>query len=652
MADLFEEYGALEYKKPKKKLKLPKLPVPPKWILWLGIAAVIIGAVVLACWLTKDAPFWMTEEERTAQTLEKCEKALTKYQSLDSRYVHWEMSSGKDCFLYDHWRCGEDIYLISTLGDALSEGHLRKGDEQYYFGAAQMWETRTFEDGYLDILWLDTYSWNEEDITLLSQKTAGAGEEITLQIEGPVDPDKRAFRDMENYTVCMRLDEAGTLTAVTLSYTIRNYEETQIYQINSVSQEEAARIIEDAYLEITSEIDSEYYPTYVRFVQVLEEFRSLKRYQVSRKTESQGGESLTNYAETTYWRCGEDFLKETWIEESQTRMAWVQKGDVRYGGNYDSERGKMVWGVLYGGENLTIPWLETYEPGFQNVLSAREQTVGSLNLILVVFQGDPFSQPDSGVEKHSVCLTVDENGVLTNVDLVYADEGGGMRTSMFQIISTDWTEIEKTIDKAYEEAAQYPESLVFCKDALYTFRNGENWCVVRETALNGVIISRSQYWTCGRDSMMQVWDVKEFNAFCYLQKEGLQFKLEYSLLSSSSDPLQWELTAFPEGYFCIPWLENIPWDYHETELVREEVAADGKRITINIPQDPMGIAKDSMEFCYELDQDGVLRSVTATYSTQNGTIVDTFQIASTDKEEIAKTIYEAYEEAVLQIKVG
>ena len=113
MADLFEEYGALEYKKPKKKLKLPKLPVPPKWILWLGIAAVIIGAVALWYRPTKDAPPMLTEKEKAALALEKCEKALTEFQGRDSCYVRLK-TGDPDALVQEYWRCDGDIYYIFT----------------------------------------------------------------------------------------------------------------------------------------------------------------------------------------------------------------------------------------------------------------------------------------------------------------------------------------------------------------------------------------------------------------------------------------------------------------------------------------------------------------------------------------------------------
>ena len=446
MADLFEEYGALEYKKPKKKLKLPKLPVPPKWILWLVIAAVAIGAVALVCWLTRDAPFWMTEEERTAQTLEKCEKALTEFQTLDSRYVHWEIptygTSGKAYFSHDHWRCGEDIYLISTLGDALSEGHLRKGDEQYYFGAAQMWETRTFEDGYLDILWLDTYSWNEEDITLLSQKTAGAGEEITLQIEGPVDPDKRAFRDMENYTVCMRLDEAGTLTAVTLSYTIRNYEETQTYQINAISREEVSQTIEMAYADVVDQIAQKQNPMLEKCRRALEELRSLDGYCVERKQNS-GGQIL--YGNSKIWRYGSDLL----VLGTDTTDGYLCKNGDQFYLSPQREEGQRVWtAAKLADDLLVIPWLETYNWDSKDVISASEDN----HFICIVFEGDPFYGADGDIERYSVVFTLDDSGALTAVDMAYPEADGGVHSSTFKIVSTDAQEIAQTIDEAYEEA--------------------------------------------------------------------------------------------------------------------------------------------------------------------------------------------------------
>ena len=145
MADLFEEYGALEYKKPKKKLKLPKLPVPPKWIMWLGIAAVIIGAVALWYRPTKDTPPVLTEKEKAALALEKCEKALTEFQGRDSCYVRLK-TGDPDALVQEYWRCDGDIYYIFTSNNALFQGYLQKGDEQYFFGNNQIWERSSFSE--------------------------------------------------------------------------------------------------------------------------------------------------------------------------------------------------------------------------------------------------------------------------------------------------------------------------------------------------------------------------------------------------------------------------------------------------------------------------------------------------------------------------
>lgn len=446
MADLFEEYGALEYQPPKKKCKLPKFLNPRKPILWLGIAAIAIGAVALVCWLAKDTPPVLTEEERIAQTLEKCEKALTEFQNQDSCCVRL-VADNSVGLLQDYWRCDGDLYYTFMSNDALFQGYLQKGDEQYFFGTNQIWERSSFSEQELRLRWLDSYRWNGEDITLISQKTVGAGEKITLQIAGAVDPGVR-YQDMESYTVVMDLDKAGMLTAVKLSYTVKKTEETRTYQINSISREEVSQTIEMAYADVVDQIAQKHNPMLEKCRQALEELRSLKRYQVYRKSESQGGDSLTNYAETTYWRCGEDFLKETWIEESQTRRLSVQKGAARYGGSYDSESGEMVWGVLVGGTDLMIPWLETYNWDSRDVISVSEME----NLVMITFKGDPYYGVDGSAERYNVCFVFEESGLLTSIQLAYVKEDGGIHSSVFDIISTDTQEIAQTIDEAYEEA--------------------------------------------------------------------------------------------------------------------------------------------------------------------------------------------------------
>ena len=441
MADLFEEFGALEFE-PKKGPKLPKFPKPRKPILWLCVAAVVcIAAGIIWGIMAYE------NQEPEVPPLEKCRLALEDYRNQEYSYVHLEKSTYSTYRLtIDLWRCGEDVYYISTVNDAMSEGCLQSGGEQYYYHESYGWQAMEFSVNNLSVPFLDTYTWEEATVTLVSQQAVGAGEKITLQIDTLLYPDRGSMGvNVENYTVCLRLDETGALTAMTLIYVQNREEIMQTYQIGSTSREETAQIIGDAYQTVTDEIKSEYYPAYSRFVEVLEEFRSHGVYCVER---SQQSDEHILYGNSTIWRCGEDIL----VLGTNSRDGYLIKNGSQLYLNIGSEPEQRVWTEIELPEDLlTIPWLETYKLDFDNVLSAMEYATDSADLILVVFRGDPYPEADSGVEQHSVCLTV-ENGVLTNVDLAYTGEDGGMHTSTFQILSTTREEIEKTIDEAYQEA--------------------------------------------------------------------------------------------------------------------------------------------------------------------------------------------------------
>lgn len=662
MPDLFDEYGALEYRP---KRRPPKLLDPRKAPFWV-LMAVVVAALCLGLCIRLTV-----SKKGENGAIARCRAALEAFQDLDSCYVLQESgtegeSTRNDRSPVEYWRSGVDWLRRGQTNGGTASGFLRKDGstfQGFYDDETGNFLWTPAEVGRQRLLpWVSCYEWDGSSVTFLNREEVLDGETVTLRFDGtPYDSD----HSIDGYTVCFTLDENGGLTSAELNYTkqsvLGSAPTTLVFHIRSDSPEAYAQAVDEAWQQAWQRNAGDWY--LARCEEALQNFQNLDGFHVciNSQMDIRFDDTLLSSEDsaTEILRCGSDCM-----------YVLSTKNDNKTGLLYRDGQWYSMSSGLWGKGNMsnTDPWAMSWLAGFtwnNNIRFVSSDSLGDATAITVEYPdliSSSLSSLDTAV---TAVFTLDADGNLLRAQRIcslykYASDENNFYeytiAESWEVLSTDADEIYQTITETAADAAQQiaadAPTLDRVQRALDEFHSLTDFHVVRQTTItftgdDTVFNTKDAYWRSGADGL-EINYQDDIPIGIHLYKGDYVFDYDSDDHSWSGGKVQYFGGNDPgmECHLQIPILSSEGLDHRITVLRSVEATEDGTAITVEFLDEYY----DYWIMCLYLDPDGSLVGIEEKESSfwdENSSreCEYLYRILPTDPEETAAVIDAVYQEA-------